>query len=121
MNWLDETWDTLKKLRNAKEYVQDIEYLLWAEEQDEKSMLSSIDYITTKYRIWIDEIGSLHNPAIHVTTSQEEYEDAYHVIMLEDCIAQCEYLIECIIIGASVRVGMYATVVQALRAQKEEK
>lgn len=120
MTGKEKIWHTLTILRSAEEYVQDVNYLLWAEEQDEKELLDCIHYISSKYRLWINEIGAKTHPTLHVTTSSEEYDEAYKTLTLEDYVAQCEWLVDCILVGASVKVGIYQNVTQALHLVEEE-
>lgn len=117
MNWIENNLLVLSRLKNAQEYVIDIEYLLEAREKSVDSMLDCIDYITSKYSIWINQIGSLMKTAMHVTTSKQEYEASYENVSREILIEQCEWLVECLTIGECVKVGKYPNVAQALQEE----
>lgn len=117
MNWIENNLLVLSRLKNAQGYVADIEYLLVSREKSVDSMLDCIDYITSKYAIWINQIGSMMKTAMHVTTSEKEYENSYVDVSKEDLTYQCEWLVECLTIGACVRVGKYQSVAQALQEE----
>lgn len=117
MNWIENNIMVLSRLKNAQEYVADIEYLLEAREKSVDIMLDCIDYITSKYAIWVNQIGSMTKTAMHVTSSKQEYDAYYQDVTREDLLYQCEWLVECLTIGACVRVGKYGSVAEALQEE----
>lgn len=114
MNWMEQKYNLLQKLRSAQSYVEDIDCLLDAVNQESRYIKMVISQITEKYRSWIDLIAMEQGLDIHVTRSEDEYEVHYANIELETLHDHCYFIAECIIIGACVQVGVYQTLRQAL-------